>query len=100
MPDRPRNLGDSVNGAMEKHWSALSTYERLDLLRGLGIDGKDEEILGGRNIVEVLRLDQDNLPNEVRGRLLTALTVNGFSVEEFQRHEKALNELIDQKPQN
>lgn len=84
-----------IGRALEKHWSALPVYERLDLLRGLGIDGKNEEILGGRNITEVLRLDQDYLPSVVRGKLILSLIEDGFSAVEYNKVKESMRSRLE-----
>ena len=77
--------GSSISQIFEKHWSALSPSDRLVLLNDLGVDGKNEEILGGKTIDQIVQSDQDGLPGIVRIRLVNALTEDGFSKKEYER---------------
>lgn len=87
------NEPSSIDRILEEHWSVLSFIERAVLLRDLGIDGKNEEILGGKNIVDILRLGQNDLPSEVRSRLIMAVTVEGFTKEEYEKSKRLLKEI-------
>lgn len=75
----------SINQALDKHWSALSMFDRALLLNDLGINGGNENYLAGKTIDQLIQYDQDNLPGEVRGRLIMAVTDDGFSVKEYER---------------
>jgi len=87
------NEPSSIDRILEEHWSVLSFIERAVLLRDLGIDGKNEEILGGKNIVNVLQLGQNDLSSEVRSRLIMAVTVEGFTKEEYEKSKRLLKEI-------
>ena len=80
----------SIDLALEKHWSALSLVERAILLMDLGWDVKYKEFLGGKTMDQVIQSGQADLPGEVRGRLIMALTDEGFSKEEYQREKELI----------
>ena len=75
----------SIDIALEKHWSALDLFNRMKLLIDLKIDGTDKKFLEGRTMDEILKSGQDDLPGEIRGRLILALTNEGFSKGEYER---------------
>jgi hypothetical protein len=79
------NMPTSVNRVLEKHWSALPLFDRAKLLIELGVDGKNKEILGGKTMDQIIQSGQDDLPGEVRGRLILAVTDVGFTKEEYER---------------
>lgn len=83
---------DSVGSVLEKHWSVLSLFDREVLLRDLGIDGKNEEFLGGKTMDQIIQSGQDDLPAEVRGRLIMAVMPDGFSKKEYERVRDGLRE--------
>lgn len=76
---------DSISETLNKHWSSLPIFDRAVLLWRLGIDGKNEEYLGGKTMDTIIHSNQDGLPGEVRGRLLLAVTKDGFSLSEYER---------------
>jgi hypothetical protein len=77
-----------VDEELEKYWSALSLFERSNLVMSLGVTGKDkrqESLLDGKSMDEIVSSSQGDLPGLVRGRLICALTPEGFSVAEYER---------------
>ncbi len=78
---------------IKKEWQKLSSKDREELLRGLAAStpcyqptwwgGISFEALAGIN-------DLDDLPGDLCGRLIIALTENGFSVDENRRVEAIL----------
>jgi len=77
--------GTPLDQLLEKHWSVLSPPDRAALLKDLGIDGKNEEFLAGKTMDQILQGGQYDLPNEVWGRLIMAVTDGGFTKEEYER---------------
>ena len=74
-----------VDEVLEKYWSILPIADRLTLLKDLGVSGENREYLGGRTIDQIVETDQADLPGIIKGRLVCALTVDGFSKEEYLR---------------
>ncbi len=80
--------GSPVDETLEKRWSALDVIGRAILLKDLGVDGRNEEFLGGKTMEEIIQSSQGDLPCEVRSRLLMAVTPGGFSKEEYESVKK------------
>ncbi|QQG42546.1 MAG: hypothetical protein HYW15_03530 [Candidatus Giovannonibacteria bacterium] len=70
-----------------KHWEGMQTADRKKLLRELELTAHD---LDGYTVAEASETaDFNSLPLIVRGCLITAVTLDGFSVEErLSRVEK------------
>lgn len=83
-------MQDEISEALEKHWSALPVTKRAELLGGLGIDGNNDN-LDGKTIDEVLASKQDDLPAEVRGRLIMSITKDGLSPDRYLKVKKLLS---------
>lgn len=81
----------SVNQVLEKWWSTLPILDRAILLKGLGINGENENYLAGKTMDQIIQSDQDGLPGEIRGRLIMAVTDDGFSVKEYERVKAAVS---------
>ncbi len=81
-----------IDQMMEKHWLVLNYFNRRVLLADLGVGGRDESILGGKTMSEIVHSDGGSLPSEIRGRLIMALTEDSFTKEEYER---ARNEHIE-----
>ena len=84
--DSTYNNPSILDSVLDKHWGNLSSIiDRAVLLNNLGIDGRNENILGGMTMFQIVQSKQHELPCEVRDRLIMAITNDGFSVSEYQR---------------
>ena len=75
----------SIIDLLEKHWLGLTIADREVLFNDLGVIDESRDFLDCKTIKEVIRSDYSELPYEVRGRLLMAVTDKGFSKAEYGR---------------
>ncbi len=85
-------MGTDVDRILEEKWSALSIFDRANLIQGLEIT-PDNKYLNGMTLDQVIHSDQDDLPAVVRGRPILAYdreSPTGFSIEEFKRVSESM----------
>lgn len=72
----------------EKHWAAISSVERFTLLNDLAAEIGKHDFKPGW-IDETFVVAQipsfDDVPSEIRGRLMLAMTDAGFDLQEYRR---------------
>jgi hypothetical protein len=76
-----------------KEWQKLSSKEREELLRELAasIPGYQPTWWGGISFEALAGInDLDDLPGDLCGRLIIAITKDGFSIDENRRVEETL----------
>lgn len=68
----------------EKHWAALPSMERFNLLNDLADEIGDPSWAG--ETFDVSQIPSfDDVPSDIRGRLILAMTDTGFSLQEYRR---------------
>lgn len=78
----------------ERNWSGMNINEREDLLNLL-MKQIPEQLKVGLYVFRLARIPSFNdLPPEICGRLICAVTEKGFSVDEHNRIQGIVNEMM------
>jgi hypothetical protein len=80
--------------ALDYSWRVLSVDERVQLLNDLAAETSREARWDGKTALELAQIPSaDDLPSELRGRLIMCVTPDGFSVNEFRRTRGVIESL-------
>lgn len=82
----------------ERLWRGMPIPERTSLLKDLAEARHQEPTWGGLSLEAVSQIRSfDDLPSELRGQLIMAMTEEGFSVMEKERVEGVVQEMVLQE---
>jgi len=84
----------SFDETVKRNWQKMSIPERENFLDQLAVEMKQgPHLWGGKSTEDLAQIhNTDDLPSELRGRLITAVTESGFSVAENKRAQTIINE--------
>jgi len=85
----------------EENWNKMSIFERKDFLRKLEIAIDRKTKWWGCQTVEALAQigSFDDLPSDLWGRMIMAITKDGFLIKEYERTKKVMDTaILDESP--
>lgn len=81
----------------EHIWRAMSISERVGFLDRLASEiNRKPEWWNGLTFEAIARISSyDDLPSDLRGRMIMAMTEDGFSIEELRKEQTLLGHMIE-----